>query len=63
MAEDKVTKVAVTKVGETVSNAVPFVIGLPQSSVLGPLFFLIFINELAFSTFLLTTLFADDTTF
>jgi hypothetical protein len=37
-------------------------LGVPQGNVLGPLFFLIFINDLAFISELVCKMFADDTT-
>jgi hypothetical protein len=37
-------------------------LSVPQGSVLGPLFFLIFINDLAFISELVCKMFADDTT-
>ena len=50
------------KLNQTSSNLCSIKLGVPQGSVLGPLFFSIFINDLPFFLNLHCKLFADDTT-
>ena len=48
------------RVGDEISSWEPVLSGVPQRSVLGPLLFLLFINDMQDITTNKTTLFADD---
>ena len=50
-----------TKIGQAISRFTIVQCGIPQGSCLGPLLFLIYINDLPNATKCQTTLFADDT--
>ena len=49
------------KLNETCSSLTDIIFGVPQGSILGPLLFLLFINDLPDATSFYIKLFADDT--
>ena len=50
-------------IGSAVSNVKTTVIGLPQGSIISPILFLLYINDIPKSSSMKTLLFADDSTF
>ncbi len=53
----KETKV---KIGDTVSKSMPIICGVPQGSILGPLLFLCYVNDMPVSVKSKLLLYADD---